>query len=71
MIMTKAYVITKNDEARTFKINPYKEIQKKKVKELFDNLLNELLSINPKHVDIIDLSNILNARKNVLDNLDT
>ena len=69
--MTKAYVITKNDEARTFKIKQFKEYQKEKVKELFDNLLNELLSINPKYVDIMDLSNILNARKNTLDKLDT
>lgn len=56
--MTQAYVITKN-------------VEKEKVKELFDNLLKELLSINPKYVDIIDLSNILNARKNTLDKLDT
>ena len=71
MIMTKAYVINKNDEARTFKINTFKEHQKRVVRESFNNLLNELLSLNPKYVDIIDISNILNARKNVLDNLDT
>lgn len=47
----------------------FNKTQELKVRNLFNNLLNELLSINPKHVDIIDLSNILNARKNVLDNL--
>ena len=70
MIMTKAYVITKNDEARTFKIKQFREYQKEKVKGLFDNLLNELLSMNPKYADIIDMQNILNARKNVLVNLE-
>ena len=49
----------------------FKAYQVTEVKRLFDDLLNELLSINPKHVDIIDLSNILNARKNTLDKLDT
>jgi|MDSZ01.3.fsa_nt_gb hypothetical protein len=68
--MTKAYVITKNDEARTFKIKQFREYQKEKVKGLFDNLLNELLSMNPKYADIIDMQNILNARKNVLVNLE-
>ena len=49
----------------------FKAYQVKEVKRVFDELLNELLSINPKYVDIIDLSNILNARKNTLDKLDT
>lgn len=47
----------------------FKKNQELKIRNSFNQLLNELLSINPKHVDIIDLSNILNARKNVLDNL--
>jgi hypothetical protein len=69
--MTKAYVITKNEEARKFKIDTFKEHQKRVVRESFNNLLNELLSLNPKYVDIIDISNILNARKNTLEKLDT
>jgi hypothetical protein len=62
---TKEEIITKKYGKASFKA-----YQRQNVKSLFDELLNELLSINPKHIDIIDISNILNARKNVLDNLD-
>ena len=48
----------------------FKAYQVTEVKRVFDDLLNELLSINPKYVDIIDLSNILNARHNTLAKLD-
>jgi hypothetical protein len=61
---SKEEIITKKYGRASFKA-----YQVQNVKSLFDELLNELLSINPKHIDIIDISNILNARKNVLDNL--
>ena len=56
---------------RKFGKDTFKNYQVKEVKRVFDELLEELLSINPKYVDIMDLSNILNARKNTLDKLDT
>ena len=55
---------------RKFGKNTFKAYQVKEVKRAFDELLNELLSINPKYVDIIDLSNILNARHNTLEKID-
>lgn len=64
MTKHKEIIIKKYGEAS------FKAYQRTEVKRLFDDLLNELLSINPKHIDIIDLSNILNARKNVLDKLE-
>jgi hypothetical protein len=56
----------KQNEIIAKKVMSYHKV---KVQKLFDELLRELLSINPKHVDIMDLSNILNARKNTLDKL--
>ena len=43
--------------------------KRQKVNRMFCRLLDELLSMNSKDVEIMDLSNILNARKNILDKL--
>ena len=64
MTKHKEIIIKKYGEAS------FKAYQVTEVKRVFDDLLNELLSINPKYVDIIDLSNILNARHNTLAKLD-